>query len=148
MAKTGIKAKYQGRYQPLTLNAKLLVKQKKKHEENIRTSLKTHGKEVTKELKKVITTATGSGRHYPGMPKRSSAPGQAPVSQSGRLAQLFLYRTAPYYLKIANDAKNQGSPYPTFLEEGTSKMKARPYFQVTIEAQQYKLIKDLQNLEE
>ncbi len=141
-----VRAKYQGKYTSKKyLSTYILSRESIKHKDNIRHSLQEHGREVKTELKKVITTSVGNGVHYAGQPNRSSSAGNAPVSQSGKLADSFLYRTAPMWLKIANKADNQGAPYATFLEEGTRKMKARPYFQCTIESLHYRLFKDLQD---
>lgn len=143
MAKTGVRAKYQGKYQPAKFTSKIFVKELDKHRDNIRMSLKEHGREVKTQLKKVITTSVGNGVHYSGLPNRSSSAGNAPVSQSGKLANMFIYKTSPLQLLIANKADNQGAPYATFLELGTKKMKARPYFLCTISSLHYRLYKDL-----
>jgi hypothetical protein len=146
MAKTGLKVKYQGKYKPATFHEEILIKQLRKHEDNIRGALQTHGKEVKKELRKVISTSVGNGRHYSGLPNRSSSAGSPPVSQSGDLEKLFSYKTTPLFLTIFNTANNKGAPYPTFLEEGTKKMQARPYFECTVIALHYRLEKDLYDL--
>lgn len=141
-----VKAKYAGKYQKAKFTKKIFSDQLVKHQDNIRHSLQSHGREVKAELKKVITTSVGNGVHYPGLPNRSSSPGNTPASQSGKLADSFLYRISPMQLIVANKADNQGAPYATFLEEGTKKMEARPYFQCTIESLHYRLYKDLQDL--
>lgn len=137
------KLKYAGKYPPKHFNRDIVVKDLKKHKDHIRGKLKTHGAEVKKELKKVIETSVGNGRHYSGLPNRSSAAGQPPVDQHGKLANGFRYNSYPLQLKIGNIANNEGAPYPAFLEDGTKKMAPRPYFVDTIEAYHYKLYRDL-----
>lgn len=144
--KTTVKAKYAGKYQPASFHKEILLKQLKKHEDNIRGALKTHGKDVKDELRKVIATSVGNGVHYAGLPNRSSSRDNPPVSQSGQLENMFYYKTSPLLLRIGNKANNKGAPYPTFLEEGTKKMGARPYFENTIVSMHYQLQKDLQNI--
>lgn len=121
----------------------------KYHYDNIRDALKKHGREVKKQLIKVVTTGPRTGRFYTyrGRKYQASAPGEPPAKRSGRLSQSFMYRTSPLELIVGNKAfSKNGAPYPRFLEDGTSKMDPRPYFMVTIDSLQYQLERDLQDL--
>lgn len=106
-----------------------------KHRRHIRRELNSHGVEVTKELKNVVSTGSRSGRvyFYRGTPYRASAPGEPPAKRSGRLAEGFRHKARRMELVIGNTAfSKKGFPYPLALVEGTIKMKPRPYFLVTI----------------
>lgn len=119
------------------------------HDENIRKALKTHGNEVKKELVTVLTTGSRTGRvySYRGSKHIASAPGEAPASRSGKLAKGFRYKSSHNQLTVGNVVfSREGAPYSLFLEEGTRKMKPRPFFQNTIVSLQYRLQKDLQKL--
>ena len=136
------------RYPSMKISQELIIKDLARHKDNIRDSLRKHGKEVKTALKTKIETSVGKGIKYASLPRRSSAPGDAPVSQSGRLENGFKYISRPMELVIGNNAKSDdGAPYPTFLEGGTKKMDKRPYFISTIEKLQGRLQEDLQNLD-
>lgn len=140
------KFKYSGMYPDRHYSNDMMLKHINLHDDNIRIKLKTHGKKVKDKLKLIISTAVGNGRHYNGMPNRSSSSGNPPVSQSGRLESGFSYKSRPLELLIGNSARNKGAPYPAFLEEGTDHMNARPYFLNTIESMNTLLEQDLQTL--
>lgn len=80
----------------------------------------------------------GSGVHYPGNPRRSSAPGEPPARQSGRLqeATAVLSRATPDRLEATVGPRPQPfrrtAPYPEFLEFGTIRMAPRPSWAVAI----------------
>ncbi len=67
-------------------------------------------------------TGTRSGRQYPGLPNRSSAPGEPPATQSGRLKTSRTIRFRGLRGEIVYDAG-----YAGYLETGTSKMAPRPF---------------------
>lgn len=75
----------------------------------------------------------GRGRHYPGNPRRSSAPGDPPARQTGRLQESIavLQRATPQLLEAAVGPRPQAftrtAPYPVFLEFGTRRMAPRPF---------------------
>jgi len=124
----------------------IMIRELEKHKDNIRLALKVHGKKVTVKLKSTIKTARGTGTKYPNLPNRSSAPGEIPVSQSGKLERGFGYKSRVNELLVFNKATSSGAPYPLFLNEGTSKMKPRQYFDNTIESMNMLLYVDLQNI--
>ena len=125
----------------------IIMKQRRMHEDNIRNALRVHGKEVKDKLTNTIKNARGSGRQYPNLPNRSSAPGEIPVSQSGKLENSFGYRTRVNELLIYNKARSRtGAPYPLFLNTGTRKMEPRQYFDNTIESMAMLLYRDLMDL--
>lgn len=125
----------------------IIMKQRRRHEENIRDSLRIHGKEVKDKLILTIKNSRGTGIKYPQLPNRSSAPGEFPVSQSGKLANSFGYRTRVNELLIYNRTRSKtGAPYPLFLNIGTRKMEPRQYFDNTIESMFMLLYRDLMDL--
>ena len=125
----------------------IIMKQRRRHEDNIRRALRIHGPKVTRKLTNTIKSSRGSGVKYPQLPNRSSAPGEIPVSQSGKLANSFGYITRVNELSIFNKARSKtGAPYPLFLNIGTRKMEPRQYFDNTIEAMAGLLFRDLLDL--
>lgn len=123
----------------------MLGRERKKHSDNIRYSLRVHGKEVKKELIRVTSTGPRSGRFYSyrGRKYQASAPGEAPAKRSGRLSSKFTYRSRPMELLIGNTAfADNGFNYARHLEEDMD----RPYFISTIERLHVRLERDLQDL--
>lgn len=136
------------KYPDKHFNEQYMIKELAKHEENIKTALRRHGKIVKDKLTRTIKTSRGSGHHYPNLPNRSSSPGQKPVSQSRKLEKSFHFRARTNELLIYNDARSdKGAPYPAFLNEGTRKMAPRQYFDNTIESAAIFLERDLANIE-
>lgn len=101
---------------------------------NIKSALSTHGKRCTDALYQLITSGRRSGRMYVynGKQYQSSAPGEPPANRSGRLANSNAFTARSKELAIFNTAFNKGAPYPSYLEEGTSKMAARAWFEKTM----------------
>ena len=125
----------------------LIMKQHRMHEDNIRDALRVHGKKVKVKLISTIKNSRGTGRKYPQLPNRSSAPNEFPVSQSSRLANNFGYYTRINELLIYNKARSKtGALYPLFLNTGTRKMSPRQYFDNTIESMSMLLYRDLMDL--
>lgn len=126
----------------------LMVKHLQAHKDNIRDSLRIHGSDVKKRLVNIVKSSRGTGRKYPQLPNRSSAPGEYPVSQSGKLVKGFGYRARVNELLIYNRARSKtGAPYPAFLNDGTRKMEPRQYFDNTIEAMAGLLEVELQDFD-
>jgi HK97 gp10 family phage protein len=74
-----------------------------------------------------------SGRQYPRR-RRSSAPGQPPARQSGRLQESI---TDPQVRKSGNAIVGEmriTAPYAVFLERGTSRIAPRPFAQPAVDA--------------
>lgn len=117
------------------------------HLRHINRSLRQHGKSVTTELERVVSTGPRSGRvyFYRGRAYTASAPGEPPAKRSGALASGFESNARRFDLAIGNTAFAGDAPYPTYLEVGTSRMKPRPYFVKTIERMHVDLLRDLQN---
>ncbi len=118
------------------------------HARSIRRALADHGPEVTKALKKLVSTGPRTGRMYTyrGRKYRASAPGEPPAKRSGRLSRSFVSIPRTMELVIGNTAfSKDGAPYPLFLEDGTIKMARRPYFMKTIESLHMRLEQELQN---
>jgi len=65
-----------------------------------------------------------------GKAHRSSAPGEAPAVDSGELLRSIVFDVRGMEMEIGAEA---GAPYAELLEEGTSKMKARPFLEPAIE---------------
>jgi HK97 gp10 family phage protein len=66
----------------------------------------------------------GRKKHYP------SAPGEMPAIDSGELISRIVADQRPNEIEVGVEA---GAPYAIFLEEGTPKMKARPFLQPTVD---------------
>lgn len=65
-----------------------------------------------------------TGKKYPGLPNRSSAPGQSPATQSGRLQQSG--RTVYNEAELSGQAQ-WSTEYALPLEVGTETIAPRPY---------------------
>jgi hypothetical protein len=121
---------------------------KKDHKDNIIHALNEHGKEVTDALVKITSRGSRSGKSYfyKGIKYQASAGGEPPQSVTGKLNKSFKWKANIKQLTVGNSAFSKGAPYPMFLEEGTSRMDARPYFILTIEKLQSRLREDLQRI--
>lgn len=82
----------------------------------------------------------GSGRFYPGNRRRSSAPGEPPARQTGRLQESIAItkRARPSDLSATVGPRPQAfvgeEPYPVFLEFGTrTGLEERPFIRPSIE---------------
>lgn len=102
-------------------------------ERNVRAAA-TH---FTTEIRKLLIRGVRTGRDYrvPGGTRRTytaSAPGEPPAPRTGRLANSYTEARQTRYRYLV------GSPlfYAPLLEKGTSKMRPRPHFKVTFNAEQ------------
>ena len=68
-------------------------------------------------------TGPHSGRKYPNLPNRSSAPGEFPATQSGRLMASTGQETGPDRVEVGATVK-----HARFLRAGTRKMAPRKMF--------------------
>ncbi len=82
------------------------------------------------EMKRLLASA-GSGVKYDDLPNESSAPGQAPVSQTGGLTDSV--EVVPLN-EIGIGAATVVSGVAVYLEFGTSKMSPRPFVEPALEA--------------
>ncbi len=80
------------------------------------------GREFRDALKQSLIQGTRRGKKYPGLPNRSSAPGEVPKSQSGRLANGVRYEGSGDGIEVTNVVE-----YSAYLEQGTRNMKFRPH---------------------
>ncbi len=87
----------------------------------MRATLRAAGAEVAAVARRLIRQSGGTGQLYRG--RRASAPGQAPLNQTGRLAGSFrirVYRSGEG-VSITDEARSRtgsGAPYALFLEKG------------------------------
>lgn len=86
------------------------------------------GQEIVKRARDGILSGAKSGRHYPGLPNQSSAPGEYSANQSGDLLNSINYRMSGHFLSIYATSGHAG-----YQEYGTSKMGARPNLKKAIE---------------
>lgn len=78
---------------------------------------------VVKTARDHLDTGTRTGRKYSNLPNRSSAPGENPRTQSGRLSKSIYYNAGnTYSFSVGSNA-----PHARFLEFGTKHMRARPH---------------------
>lgn len=90
--------------------------------------------ELEGDVKQRIQRGPASGRIYqkynPRRTHRASAPGQAPATDTGRLASSITFD------KRGELTATVGSflPYAMYLEYGTSRIAARPFFRPAVEA--------------
>lgn len=89
-----------------------------------------------------------SGIKYSNLPRRSSAPGESPAIQTGRLADSLEYKIFEERNSIiarvgVNVEKDFKEGVATYLEFGTNKMKARPYLRRTAFLKEDEIIKIL-----
>jgi len=76
----------------------------------------------------------------PGGPHQASAPGESPASDTGRLTgSIFFDTQGPLTATVGSRLV-----YALWLEYGTSRMAARPYFRPAVEAMRAKFVKRLE----
>jgi len=78
---------------------------------------------VRDRIRKLIKDPPKSGIKYPRLPNRSSSAGEAPADQSGALRKSVQYKVWRYDLMQVGTTLSYGN----LLENGTYKMKKRPY---------------------
>lgn len=89
--------------------------------------------ELRGDVIKSINKGPASGRVYvksnPRRTHQASAPGQAPMSDTGRLANsIFFDQAGPLTAVVGSRVV-----YSLYLEYGTSRMAARPFFRPAVE---------------
>lgn len=106
----------------------------------IRFGAHNAGGTVVRRVKKMLTTGSRSGIQYHRLPHRSSAPGEPPRSQGGRLV-----KSADYVVTGSKEIIVKESLIGKFLEEGTSRMRPRPHLIRAIDLEERNVEKYLQD---
>lgn len=89
----------------------------------IRAGANNSGRSIQKRVTTMLGTGTRSGVHYRKLPHRSSAEGEYPRSQSGRLARSVYYHAN----KEEEFRVGATEKHAKWLSDGTVKMRARPH---------------------
>lgn len=94
------------------------------------------GRSIQKRVTTLLSSGSRSGRKYRGLPNRSSAPGENPRTQSGRLARSVYYNSGVNQFSVGAT-----EDHATYLTEGTKRMEARPhknlpFFELAIEQEE------------
>lgn len=107
---------------PRTLEIeKKILHSKMNWERGIKEGAMNAGRSVVKRAQTLLRTGIRTGRKYRGLPNVSSAPGEMPRSQSGRLANSMFSETGnPFTFKVGATA-----PWALFLARGTKTMRPR-----------------------
>lgn len=93
----------------------------------IRVGAHNAGETVVRRVRKILNTGNRTGVKYRRLPHRSSAPGEPPRSQSGRLA-----KSADYQVSGSRELRVTESRIGKYLEDGTRKMRPRPHLILAI----------------
>lgn len=107
--------------------------------DGMRDELYRRGVQITQVLRKTeleILAGTRNGVKYKSLPNRSSAPGEAPAAQSGKLRQEWddiTERQGNGHTSIVTSRITSTTPYVGYLEEGTERMAARPFVDKILE---------------
>lgn len=107
--------------------------------DGMRDELYRRGVQITQVLRKTeleVLAGARNGIKYKSLPNRSSAPGEAPAAQSGKLRQEWddiTERQGNGHTSIVTSRIISTTPYAGYLEEGTERMAARPFVDKIIE---------------
>lgn len=96
---------------------------------------------VTNKLRYILRNGPRTGRVYTfrGRKHQASAPGEAPATRTGKLANSVGYLASGHDdLQVGEEAE-----YAGWLEHGTRKMKARPHLQVAVSETQTQVMNTL-----
>lgn len=104
------------------MNERKILHSRMNFEKGIHEGSMNAGQAIVKRAEILLNTGIRTGRRYKGLPNRSSAPGEFPRSQSGRLAK-SMYYNASGSLSFRVGAT---APWALFLSTGTKTMSARP----------------------
>lgn len=95
----------------------------------IKNELERRGVQTTKVLRNAeleVLSGTRSGRKYTRLPNRSSVAGEPPAAQFGTLRREWNEDTLTEGNRVVSRLTSN-TEYAGWLEDGTSKMKPRPY---------------------
>ena len=107
--------------------------------DGMREELYRRGVRITQVLRKTeleVLAGARNGIKYKSLPNRSSAPGEAPAAQSGKLRQEWddiTERQGNGHTSIVTSRITSTTPYAGYLEEGTERMAARSFVDKIIE---------------
>jgi HK97 gp10 family phage protein len=96
------------------------------HKRALKRALNEIGSEVVRETARLIKAGPKTGKVYTfkGRPHQASAPGEAPATRSGRLADSGNYKVKNWQEMTVGET----APYAGFLENGTrGRMAPRPH---------------------
>lgn len=99
-----------------------------KLDDSIKFELYQRGAQATKVLRNTeleVLSGSRGGKKYKRLPNRSSAPGEPPASQSGDLMEYWNEDTLVEGNRVISRIKSD-TEYAKYLDEGTSRMAARP----------------------
>ena len=98
---------------------------------------------VTAEMKTSVLARSKTGKKWPSLPNRSSAAGESPATQSGKLASSIRAILSPdkteAFVGVPNSANVN---YAKWLEYGTRRIAPRPFVFVALQKNK-KSIKDM-----
>lgn len=123
-----------------------LLHSKMNWEKGIKNGADNAGESVVRRARTLLDTGIRTGRKYSRLPHRSSAPGEMPRSQSGRLSRLMFSKTGG----IDNFRVGNTAAYARFLSDGTKHMKPRksktnPWLEFVIQLEERNTEKYLHN---
>ena len=107
--------------------------------DGMRDELYRRGVQITQVLRRTeleVLAGARNGIKYKSLPNRSSAPGEAPAAQSGKLRQEWddiTERQGNGHTSIVTSRITSTTPYAGYLEEGIERMAARPFVDKIIE---------------
>ena len=107
--------------------------------DGMRDELYRRGVQITQVLRRTeleVLAGARNGIKYKSLPNRSSAPGEAPAAQSGKLRQEWddiTERQGNGHTSIVTSRITSTTPYAGYLEEGTERMAARSFVDKIIE---------------
>lgn len=107
--------------------------------DGMRDELYRRGVQITQVLRRTeleVLAGARNGIKHKSLPNRSSAPGEAPAAQSGKLRQEWddiTERQGNGHTSIVTSRITSTTPYAGYLEEGTERMAARSFVDKIIE---------------
>ncbi len=100
--------------------------------------------DIRNTIIKSMQNTPKTGRHYKrgksGKFHIASSPGEAPAIDFGELLRSIFFDVRPLEVEVGSFG---GAPYAEFLEEGTSKMEARPFLGPAVEEHEKDIVNDV-----